>query len=752
MFAASEKKKRKPKTPTKKTRRTDAERKQISRAIVRDLTPPPVKDPVRRAACEADDILWLRTYIPTAFSLEFTEAQQYYIETIADCMRYGRKKCIAAPRGDGKSSIFRYLALKYALERRIKFFLLLASTGSQACESLAAIKEKLASDSGPLSEDYPLECSLAAYIAPAPSRARNVTVHGHAIASHWPGAHVIIPQFAQPADVPQKLLDGYGVKPDTQKLSGIIMAMGWKSSEIQGRNVLDMRPDFVALDDLDNRDSLASELGSVAEKIERQIESNIAGLGGVSKKLGMVMLCTVPAKASVAYRYSDPTIKPWSGIRVRRIKTWPTNVGLRDQYIDLRQRGKKTMGPDGKPVDPDAREAHRFYLANQEAIEAGAELSNPNDYIRDEAADGTPLEVSGLEHAYNFIADYGLAAFETEYQNNPPDEQEEQDVRLTAYHVRANSRSDYDRYVCPADTVLVTRGGDLSNAGIYWVSVAWNQDACGAIVDFDYTKFEGMDGLPMAACEKLVYSGLQAWWAHQAENPYEIHGAADTWLPDLTFLDSGWKDPKWGTQPVYLLAAEHGFRGILPCKGIPNWRPKRPVANRVWVYPEANVCRLDGDVRHTPDNRIIREPPVTLAELHVDALKLRVHHGLLQPFGSTGSLGLYAPPRDDGGRELWSRHQDFAHHVLAEEWQRQPNGVYCWVAAGTRAGGRRRAPGRNHWLDALTYAVAARNLWGVSTIQPMAPPPQIRQSAPQIPHDVNQYDDRPYLASERMTA
>lgn len=727
------------------------------RAIGRDLKPPAVKDPARRAECEENDPLWLTTYLPTVFSYDFTEAQRYYIDSIGDAMRYGRKKCIAAPRGDGKSSIFRYLALKYALERRIRFFLILNATGDKAAKTLSAIKDKLVRGAGPLHEDYPLECAVSAYISPAPARARNVTVHGHGIASNWPGAHVIIPQFADHSSVPADLLASYGRKP-TDTLAGIIMALGWKADQIQGCNLLDLRPEFVALDDLDNRDSLASEMGSVAEKIEAQIETNVAGLGGVGQRLGMVMLCTVPSKASVAYRYSDPAIKPWSGIRVRRIKEWPVNVALRDQYIDLRQRGKKTMGPDGKPVDPDAREACRFYVANQTEIEAGGVLSNPNDYQRHETADGSPAEVSGIQHAYNFIADHGMAAFETEYQNNPPDEQAEQDIRLTVYHVRANARSGYERYVCPADTVLVTRGADISNGGVYWVSVAWNQDAAGSIVDFDFAKFEGMDGLPMSACERLVYGGLQTWIAQQAENPYEIFGESDTWAPDLTFIDSGWKDEKWGTQPVYLLAAEHGFRGIVPCKGFPNWRPKRPQKNRTWVYPDANVCRLDGDVRHGPDGRVIREPDVILAELNVDALKLRVHHGLLQPFGTTGSLGLYTPPRDESGRERWSRHQDFGHHILAEEYQRQSNGVYCWVAAGTRPGGRRRAPGRNHWLDSLAYAIAARNLWGVSTLQPAAPPAatQPRRAAnhsTEQPANPMQRDSNiPYLATERMTA
>ena len=33
-------------------------------------------------------------------------------------------------------------------------------------------------------------------------------------------------------------------------------------------------------------------------------------------------------------------------------------------------------------------------------------------------------------------------------------------------------------------------------------------------------------------------------------------------MPDLTLIDSGWKDKQWGTEPVYILAAQAGFRGI----------------------------------------------------------------------------------------------------------------------------------------------------------------------------------------------
>ncbi len=755
MFGTTTKTRKSRKPPKRPRKQTEAERKHESRQRERNFCPPPVADPARRAECEADDALWLRTYLPDVFSFPFTVAQQYYVDTISDCMRFGRRKCIAAPRGDGKTSIFRYLALKYALERRIQFFLLLSATDGKAGFQLAAIKDKLTgcridyrkntiTPLTTLAEDYPLECGIASYIAPSPGRTQNATVHNLPIAANWPGETLILPQFADMEAVPDQLVKDYGLRRDDQ-LSAIIMAVGWKSNQIQGCNVLDVRPDFVGLDDLDNRDSLASEIGTVAEKIEVQIETNLSGLAAVSKRLGMTMLCTVPSRESVAYRYSDPMTKPaWSGIRMRRIKTWPTTVALRDQYIDLRQRGQKTMGDDGKPVDPDAREAYRFYEANRDAIEEGSELSNPNDYQNHETADGTPAEISGLQHCYNFIADASLAAFETEFQNNPPVEDEDDRIELTTYHIRARARSDYERHVCPPDTVLVTRGADLSNRGIYWVSVAWNAEAVGAIVDFDYERFPGMDDVPISACERLVYSGLQEWWEARVERPYEIHDTGDTWAPDLTFVDAGWKDPAWGTQPVYLLAADQRFRGVLPCRGAPNWRQRRPVKGKIWPYDEMNLILTDEERHRAPDNRIVIKPAVLWADLHTNAIKLRVHHGLLQPFGTPGSLGLYTPPQDESGREKWSRHQDFAAHILAEEWQKQPNGVYQWVAAGQRPGGRRRAVRRNHWLDSLAYAIGARNIWGVSTI-PAAPPKLPPVPRPPKPAST----ERPYLATER---
>ena len=83
---------------------------------------------------------------------------------------------------------------------------------------------------------------------------------------------------------------------------------------------------------------------------------------------------------------------------------------------------------------------------------------------------------------------------------------------------------------------------------------------------------------------------------------------------------------------------------------------------------------------------------------------------------------MFTPPRDEAGREKWQRHQNYAGHILSEEWQKQPNGTYRWVPEGSRPGNL-RSQKANHYLDATAYAIAARTIWGLWTIRPKQSPP-----------------------------
>lgn len=208
---------------------SDAERMAENRRGGRDQQPPAIGNRDRRDSLQDDDAGWLRTYLPSVFRFPFTSAHRYYIETIGECLRYGVSKCVAAPRGDGKSSICRYLALKYALYRQIKFPLLVCATGAKASKTLKSIKQALRSGPRtPLGQDFPLETHLARYIAPWPSRANNATAFSLPIKSEWSDEHVIIPQLADHAEAPQEMIDRWGLDRDSG-LAGIVMALGWTS-------------------------------------------------------------------------------------------------------------------------------------------------------------------------------------------------------------------------------------------------------------------------------------------------------------------------------------------------------------------------------------------------------------------------------------------------------------------------------------------------------------------------------------------
>jgi hypothetical protein len=169
-----------------------------ARAASRDLTIPDVANHARRASCEADDCLWLKTYCPDVFYNPFTLHQKKIILDCGEALRYGTQKCKAAPRGDGKSSIVKYLALKYALCRQVNFPLIVAATGEKAKDSLDSLKRRLASRSAsPLAEKITRSnATLPAYVHPWPSRARNVTANGRRhINVEWAANCIVIPTW-----------------------------------------------------------------------------------------------------------------------------------------------------------------------------------------------------------------------------------------------------------------------------------------------------------------------------------------------------------------------------------------------------------------------------------------------------------------------------------------------------------------------------------------------------------------------------
>jgi hypothetical protein len=682
----------------------DAARKQEKRADDRDLVVPEILDPARRAACEADDEAWLRTYCADVFYNPFTDHQRRIIADCRESFLYGTQKCKAAPRGDGKSSIVKYLALKYTLSRQMLFPLIVAATGDKAKKTLNSLKRRLASrKSTALSEDYPLETTVARYIDPWPSRARNVTANGRRpIYCEWGATWCILPTWE-----------------DQDPLGPILMSLGVTSDELQGCNVLDRRPDFVMLDDLDSRDSLASEDGVVAGKIEEVIDKTIAGLGGQNRGLGVFMLCTITSRESAAFKYSSVELKPsFSGERIPALVEWPTRTDLWQQYVELRCYGKQTKDENGRPIDPHGRKAHELYVANFEAMGAGAVPTNPYNFERTLLPDGSQKQLSSLQRCYDYIADYGMPSFLTEHQNDPPEDSGTVESGINTRLIQTQV-SGFGQGCVPEVCTVLVHGVDVGKYKLHWVVRAFKPDGTGYTIDYGTHDVYGVKYSSEEGLDRAIKREILRRVAEFRDMDY-----AKEFRESMTLVDAGYR-----TEAVYAGCVEAGM-GVMPIMGIGlsagvaergkfidamrRTRDKKPICDGVYI-------------------KRIREPgspAVDLVCASADQFKAWEHDRWMTARDKPGCMFLYGEP--SGSPEHLSPderdHLLYANHICAEvEVEEEHDGAM-----------RRRWKAKsrdNHWLDASYYADVAAAMKGIRVLgkAPVAaPPPAQRPTLQQL--------------------
>lgn len=686
------------------------------RRAERDLQIPSVFDPIRRKNCESDDEEWLRIYCGDVFYNPFTEHQRKIIADCGEALRYGTSKCKAAPRGDGKSSIVKYLALKYVLSRQVTFPLIVASTSSKAKIALEAIQRRLAQRKAcPITQDYPLECHVARYVDPWPSRARNVTANGQRkIHVEWGATHIIIPTWE-----------------DEEPLGPIIYSLGITSDDLQGCNIYDRRPDFIMLDDLDSRDSLAAEDGIVAGKIEEAIDKTISGMSGQSRRLGQFMLCTITSRKSAAYKYSDPSQKPaYSGERIPAIIKWPTDAEKWGEYIAIRQAGKREKNEEGRPRDPLGREAHRYYQNNLEAMNAGAELSNPHNYIRDLLPDGTPTHLSSLQRCYDYIADYGMASFLTEHQNDPPEDSGITDSGITPLRIQKQVNG-FERGIIPPGCTILTQGIDCHKTKLYWVVRAWRPDGISYhTIDYGTTTVYGTiigseEGLDLALIRAIKGR------IDETKTDGYVTSEGEVIPISLTLVDAGWR-----TSAVYQACNEIGL-GIMPAMGYGK------SAGCVKVSFSNAAPRTD--TRYPGDGWFMSrmDDGTWLTAMDADRWKAWEHDRWMTDFGKPGCMYLWGEPSATGSPLSHDErgHEDYAMHVTAEtEIEEVVRDVLV-----RKFKAKRKA---NHYLDASYMASVAANIKGIRLMR-QSPVNEVRRQEKSAPINVHVDLGQSYLASNR---
>lgn len=669
-------------TETERVEAYQAEKRAGERAV----KIPPVANWPRRTRAVKDPYRFLRAYFAELFFQPFTRNRREIVEAIMRAAQYGGDQAIAAPRGEGKTTIIECLTIFCMLTGVLRFPLVCSKTAEDAGRLLSNIKRQL-EENEKLAADFPEVCIPVRALEGAPQRANMQTVAGERTRIKWSGNHIMLPT------IPREVLER-----DCQMLpAGAVLATRGMDAAIRGVRYGALRPDLAILDDPETRESAQSE--KQREDREKIIEGDVGGLGGPTRRVARVMLTTIMHHDCLSFRYTDPTQKPsWHGKRYRLIEEMPDRTDLWDEYVSQRQAGQQ----DG---DPHARRAHRLYRKDRKEMDRGAVLSNPDRYMKTKLPDGSRQELSALQACYNVIADWGWEHFATEYQNEPPQEEEPEGFKLTAHRVK-KQLSLYPKGVVPPECRVLTGAIDVGKYACHWVVDAWRADATGYRVDYGVQEVWGLaTDSDDRAVDQAILRALNDWRETTLAKPY-CEADGEERPIDLVLIDAHYR-----MEAVYRFCAEVGERGYRPAWGIGQSGDGATRAS--FTMP-----RQDQKTKKLGDHWFVSKQPsgIWLVCIDSDHWKRWKWDRYMTPTDRPGTFLLYG---DTG-----SIHVAMSKHLTAEEE----------VEEFIRGKGLKRVwkqiSRNNHWFDADYMSAVAASMLGIRLLGARAPaaPRRVRLS------------------------
>jgi hypothetical protein len=526
-----------------------------------------------RQKLEADSEAWIwkmcgpKSGIREPFSRKFTSQQCEMIGTFEQTLKDGGDELILASRGEGKTSYLRCMVWKTISSGFCDFIAFIGATGSDAMNSADAIKDMM-QRSSPFVRYYPEIAIPAIAVGATPQLAKHMRATGSRYDrpgetfTQWPISFEWTSESINLPDVPGS------------PSAGAMLRFRGADSPIRGLNIFGRRPKVVAIDDLDTPDTTNNP--DIAKKIVDRVNMDIGGLGGQDKSLGRIMLATLPKSGvGVAHHFAEKGF-PFVVKRFKYLLQKPDRFDLWMEYVKLRQRGKI----DG---DKYGRRAHAFYLANRQAMDAGAEVSNAGRFKPQKLNDGTQLQVSSLQNYFDEWADKGEMFCRCELDNETITNEEVIESKLELGHVM-NAESERPRGFTEQSTTMIVRGVDVRKIELHFSTMASDAEKRHRVIDYD-VRSHGTSETTVEQAETLIYEGLcrlAAEWKEQGHEDDEggLHFA------DLTLIDKGWmgswsedgEKKTWASQPVEKFCIEYGVRHFLPAKGQPAYR--QPEASR----------------------------------------------------------------------------------------------------------------------------------------------------------------------------
>lgn len=654
--------------------RRNAERdRQAEQSLAgRDIGPlPEVVNPDRKAACERNFQLFCESYFPETYALAWSPDHLKVIEKIETAVLRGGLFALALPRGSGKTTITESAALWSMLYGHREFVVLIGATESAALELLDSLKTELEVNER-LAEDFPEVCYPVAQLEGIANRCAGQLYKGERTRITWTSNEIVLPT------VEGSRASGIIVR--VAGITGRIRGMKFKRSD--GRSV---RPSLVVIDDPQTSES-AGSLEQTRKRV-RVLAGDILGLAGPGQKISGIMPCTIIRPGDMADIILNRNTHPdWNGEKTRMVYRFPTNMKLWEEYAEIRAEALRTEG--------NFQKATEFYLANREAMDAGAEVSWEARFNHD--------EVSALQHAMN-LKFQDEAAFQSEYQNDPLPDDTADDSLLSVDEICAKINGLARRRV-PLKCDRLTMFVDVQKALLFYVVIAWAEDFSGAVIDYgswpdqhrhEYSLADANPSIqtlfPKAGFEGALYAALSALTDECLGREWEREDGA------VLKIERALVDANWGqsTDVVYQFCRQSSHAGvILPSHGRYVGASSKPMTE----YRKQQGDRLGFNwmIPNVAGKRAIRH-----VIYDTNYWKSFIHARLAVPVGDKGSLTLYG--RIPGAHQLFAEHLTAEYRVktqgrgrTVDEWKLKPQSH------------------DNHFLDCVAGCAVCGSMLGAS--------------------------------------
>jgi len=515
-------------------------------ANVRDIGEiPSVENPDRREACSRDLKLYLETYHAADFTLGWSPSHLVLIDSVQTAILDSLQQLIAYPRGSGKTQISRRSVQWGALYGHLRFGMLFGAEASKAKHHIRSIKKDFLSNELLLA-DFPEVVYPIVKAEGIANRANYQSYQGKSTGLMWSGEQICFP------DIPQSREAG-----NAASVIGVGTITG---SASRGPLVNGFRPDFCFVDDPQTRKSATSG-SQVKERIDI-VNGDIMGMAGPDQSISAVMTATVIAKYDLADTLLNRVEHPeWNGISIPMILSWPTDLELWQQWDDIRRMSVV----DGRTLQP----AHDFYLANRDAMDAGAKV-----YWEDRIQPGFG---SALETAMGlYFRD--PVAFASEYQNEPIDQSADESDMPPKDVLKAKTNG-HKRFSAPESADRRTAFIDVHGKLLYYSVMAFEADFTGYVYDYGTWPDQGRRYYTLLDSKRTMAT-LQPKAAYPGQLHFALHALMDQ--VEKLGIGVGLVDANYGesTDTVYKVCEERK-----PQSGTQIWFPSHGVGHGATKTP-----------------------------------------------------------------------------------------------------------------------------------------------------------------------